>query len=501
MADKRTMTTSAGAPVSDNQNSVTAGERGPVLLQDYQLIEKLAHQNRERIPERVVHAKGWGAHGVLKITGDISKYTIAKALQPGAETPMLARFSTVAGEQGAADAERDVRGFALKFYTEDGNWDLVGNNTPVFFVRDPLKFPDFIHTQKRHPRTNMRSPTAMWDFWSLSPESLHQVTILMSDRGLPTAPMFMNGYGSHTYSLWNDKGERFWVKFHFKTMQGHKHHTNAEAEQVVGKTRESYQEALYGAIEDGNFPKWKVQVQIMPEADAEKTSYNPFDLTKVWPHAEYPPIDIGVMELNRNPDNYFTEIENAAFSPSNIVPGISHSPDKMLQARIFSYADAHRYRLGTHYETIPVNQPKCPVHHYHRDGEMNTFGGIKTGNPDAFYEPNSFGGPVENPAAKEPPLKISGDADRYNHRIGNDDYSQPRALFNLFDEGEKNRLFSNIAAAMGGVPSEIIERQLAHFDKIHPDYGNGVRKALKEAHGYEANAVPVTGKTPQRAAE
>ena len=501
MADKPTMTTSAGAPVSDNQNTVTAGERGPVLLQDYQLIEKLAHQNRERIPERVVHAKGWGAHGVLKITGDISKYTIAKALQPGAETPMLARFSTVAGEQGAADAERDVRGFALKFYTEDGNWDLVGNNTPVFFVRDPLKFPDFIHTQKRHPRTNMRSPTAMWDFWSLSPESLHQVTILMSDRGLPTAPMFMNGYGSHTYSFWNDKGERFWVKFHFKTMQGHKHHTNAEAEQVVGKTRESYQEALYGAIEDGDFPKWKVQVQIMPEADAEKTSYNPFDLTKVWPHAEYPPIDIGVMELNRNPDNYFTEIENAAFSPSNIVPGISHSPDKMLQARIFSYADAHRYRLGTHYETIPVNQPKCPVHHYHRDGEMNTFGGIKTGNPDAFYEPNSFGGPVENPAVKEPPLKISGDADRYNHRVGNDDYSQPRALFNLFDEGEKNRLFSNIAAAMGGVPGEIIERQLAHFDKIHPDYGNGVRRALKEAHGYEANAVPVTGKTPQRAAE
>ncbi len=501
MADKPTMTTSAGAPVSDNQNSITAGERGPVLLQDYQLIEKLAHQNRERIPERVVHAKGWGAHGVLKITGDISKYTCAKALQPGAETPMLARFSTVAGEQGAADAERDVRGFALKFYTEDGNWDLVGNNTPVFFVRDPLKFPDFIHTQKRHPRTNLRSPTAMWDFWSLSPESLHQVTILMSDRGLPVAPMFMNGYGSHTYSFWNEKGERFWVKFHFKTMQGHKHYTNAEAEEVVGKTRESYQEELYGAVDRGEFPRWKVQVQIMPEADAEKTAYNPFDLTKVWPHAEYPPIDIGVMELNRNPDNYFSEIENAAFSPSNIVPGIGHSPDKMLQARIFSYADAHRYRLGTHYETIPVNQPKCPVHHYHRDGEMNTFGGIRTGNPDAYYEPNSFGGPIEKPAVKEPPLRISGDADRYNHRIGNDDYGQPRALFNLFDDGQKNRLFSNIAAAMGGVPGEIVERQLAHFDKIHPDYGNGVRKALKEAHGYEPNAVPVTGKTPQQAAE
>jgi len=498
---KPTLTTSAGAPIPDNQNSITAGERGPVLLQDYQLIEKLAHQNRERIPERPVHAKGWGAHGVLKITGDISKYTKAKVLQPGAETPMIARFSTVAGEQGAADAERDVRGFALKFYTEDGNWDLVGNNTPVFFVRDPLKFPDFIHTQNRHPKTNMRSPTAMWDFWSLSPESLHQVTILMSDRGLPTDVRHINGYGSHTYSLWNDAGERFWVKFHFKTMQGHKHWTNEEAEKVIGKTRESTQEDLYNALERGEFPRWKVQVQIMPELDAEKTPYNPFDLTKVWPHADYPPIDIGIMELNRNPENYFAEIENAAFSPSNVVPGISFSPDKMLQARIFSYADAHRHRLGTHYETIPVNRPKKEVHHYHRDGQMNTFGGIKTGNPDAYYEPNSFGGPVEQPSAKEPPLKISGDADRYNHRVGNDDYSQPRALFNLFDEGQKNRLFSNIAAAMKGVPEFIVERQLVHFDRVHPDYGNGVRRALSAADGKERPAISVTDKTPQEAAE
>ncbi|MGN6449616.1 MAG: catalase, partial [Brucella intermedia] len=326
MADRPIMTTSAGAPIPDNQNSLSAGERGPLLMQDYQLIEKLSHQNRERIPERAVHAKGWGAYGTLTITGDISKYTKAKALQPGAQTPMLARFSTVAGELGAADAERDVRGFALKFYTEEGNWDLVGNNTPVFFVRDPVKFPDFIHTQKRHPKTNLRSATAMWDFWSLSPESLHQVTILMSDRGLPTDVRHINGYGSHTYSFWNDAGERYWVKFHFKTMQGHRHWTNAEAETVIGRTRESTQEDLFTSIDKGDYPKWKVQVQIMPELDADKTPYNPFDLTKVWPHADYPPIDIGIMELNRNPENYFTEIENAAFSPSNIVPGIGYSP-------------------------------------------------------------------------------------------------------------------------------------------------------------------------------
>ncbi len=404
MTDRKTLTTSAGAPVPDNQNSLTAGARGPLLLQDYQLIEKLAHQNRERIAERPVHAKGWGAYGTLTITGDISKYTKAKLLQPGAKTEMIARFSTVAGEAGAADAERDVRGFALKFYTEDGNWDLVGNNTPVFFVRDPYKFPDFIHTQKRHPRTNLRSPTAMWDFWSLSPESLHQVTILFSDRGLPTDARHINGYGSHTFSLINADNERFWVKFHFKTMQGHSHWTNAEAAEVVGRTRESTQEDLFSAIENGDYPKWQMQVQIMPEEDAEKTPYNPFDLTKVWPHGDYPCIDVGVMELNRNPDNYFAEIEQAAYSPSNIVPGIGFSPDKMLQARVFSYADAHRHRLGTHYEALPVNAPRCPVHHYHKDGQMRFFANNPM--PDAYYEPNSFNGPVEQPDAAEPPLKI-----------------------------------------------------------------------------------------------
>lgn len=477
MSNKPTLTTSAGSPIADNQNSLSAGPRGPLLMQDYQLIEKLAHQNRERIPERAVHAKGWGAYGTLTITHDISQYSKAKVFELGSKTPMLARFSTVAGEMGAADAERDVRGFSLKFYTEQGNWDLVGNNTPVFFVRDAYKFPDFIHTQKRHPKTNLRSPTAMWDFWSLLPESLHQVTILMSDRGLPTDVRHIDGFGSHTFSLLNAANERVWVKFHFKTKQGHKHWTNAEAELVVGKSRETTQEDLFGSIEKGDFPKWGFFIQVMTEEQAKHTSFNPFDLTKVWPHGDFPLIEVGELELNANPENYFAEIEQAAFSPSNVVPGIGFSPDKMLQARVFSYADAHRYRLGTHYEALPVNAPRSPVHHYHKDGAMRFFTG--NSNPDAYYEPNSFNGPAQAPEFAEPPLPLEGDADRFNHREGNDDYSQPRALFNLFDDGQKQRLFSNIAAAMGGVPDFIVERQLAHFDQVHADYGNGVRHALK----------------------
>ena len=478
-----TLTTSAGNPVADNQNSLSAGPRGPLLLQDVHLVEKLAHQNRERIPERVVHAKGWGAHGTLTITGDIAKFTRAKALQPGATTDLILRFSTVAGELGAADAERDVRGFSIKFYTPEGNWDLVGNNTPVFFVRDPLKFPDFIHTQKRHPRSNLRSPTAMWDFWSLSPESLHQVTILMSDRGLPTDVRHINGYGSHTFSLINAANERVWVKFHFKSMQGHKHWTNAEASAVVGRTRESTQEDLFEAIEAGDFPEWRMQVQVMTEAQADawsqRTGWNPFDLTKVWPHADFPLIDVGVMQLNRNADNYFAEIEQVAMSPSNVVPGIGFSPDKMLQARIFSYADAHRYRLGTHYEALPVNAPRCPVHHYHKDGAMRFFE-PKTGNVDAYYEPNSVAGSAQQaPAFREPPLPLHGDADRYNHRDGNDDYTQPGNLFRMFDGAQKQRLFDNIAAAMQGVPEAIVRRQIAHFSKCDPAYGAGVARALK----------------------
>ncbi|HEX7262221.1 MAG TPA: catalase, partial [Luteolibacter sp.] len=362
MSEPKPMTTTGGNPIADNQNSLTAGSRGPLLLQDYQLIEKLAHQNRERIPERVVHAKGSGAFGALTITHDITRYSKAAIFsEVGKQTSCLLRFSTVAGERGAADTERDVRGWALKFYTEQGNWDMVGNNTPVFFVRDPLKFPDFIHTQKRHPRTNMRCATAMWDFWSLSPESLHQVTILMSDRGLPKSYRHTHGFGSHTYSFINAAGERFWVKFHFKSRQGIQNLTNREGEAIIARDREASQRDLYEAIENGDFPKWDFKIQVMPEIEAETYHINPFDLTKVWPHADYPLIDVGVLELNRNPENYFNEVEQAAFSPSNIVPGIGFSPDKMLQARIFSYADAHRYRIGTWYEALPVNRPHSPV--------------------------------------------------------------------------------------------------------------------------------------------
>ncbi|MDP0498635.1 MAG: catalase [Verrucomicrobiota bacterium JB022] len=475
---KNTLTTSAGNPVGDNQNSLSAGPRGPLLMQDYQLIEKLAHQNRERIPERTVHAKGSAAYGTFTVTHDITQYTKADIFsQVGKQTELLLRFSTVAGERGAADAERDVRGFALKFYTEQGNWDLVGNNTPVFFVRDPYKFPDFIHTQKRHPKTNLRSPTAMWDFWSLSPESLHQVTILMGDRGLPLSYRHVNGYGSHTYSFINAKNERFWVKFHFKTQQGIKFMTNEEGAQVVANDRESAQRDLFDSIEQRDFPKWTVFVQVMPETDAETYHLNPFDLTKVWPHGDYPLIEVGVMELNRNPENYFAEVEQAAFSPSNIVPGISFSPDKMLQARIFSYADAHRYRIGTHYEMLPVNRPKSAVRHYHLDGPMRY--DIRPGN-EPYYEPNSFNGPKEDPDMIEPPLKLSADwAARFDHREGNDDYTQPGNLFRLMPDDAKQRLFSNIAAAMEGVPAEIINRQLMHFHKADPAYAAGVAKALK----------------------
>ncbi len=479
MSDKKeNLTTTAGNIIADNQNSLTAGEHGPVLLQDYKLIEKLAHQNRERIPERVVHAKGWGAHGTFTVTNDITQYTCASLFSKvGKSTNVIARFSTVAGELGAADAERDVRGFGVKFYTETGNWDMVGNNTPVFFVRDPYKFPDFIHTQKRHPKTHLRSPTAMWDFWSLSPESLHQVTILFSDRGLPQSVRYMNGYGSHTFSLINAAHKRVWTKFHFKTQQGHKHWTNSEAEHVVGKTRESTQEDLYNAIDSGQFPKWTLYIQVMEEDEVGKCPFNPFDLTKVWPHGDYPLIEVGILMLNRNPENYFTEIEQLALSPSNVVPGIGFSPDKMLQGRILSYADAHRYRIGTHYEALPVNAPRCPVHHYHKDGPMRFYDN-NTQNPNAYYEPNSFHGPVENHAFKEPSLALHGDAKRYSQQGKHDDFIQVRNLYNLFDEGQKLRLYSNIAAAMQGIPEFIIDRQLSLFEKVDKAYAKGVREAL-----------------------
>lgn len=476
MTKKKQLTTAHGNPIGDNQNSLTAGARGPLLMQDYQLLEKMATFNRERVPERVVHAKGSGAFGTFTVTNDITRYSKAKIFSAvGKQTPCLLRFSTVAGERGAADAERDVRGFAVKFYTEEGNWDMVGNNTPVFFVRDPYKFSDFIHTQKRDPKTNMRSATAMWDFWSLSPESLHQVTILFSDRGLPQGYRFVHGFSSHTYSFMNAANERFWIKLHFKTQQGIKNWTNAEAAQIVGQDRESSQRDLFDAIERGEYPRWRVYAQIMPEAEAETYHINPFDLTKVWPHADYPLIEIGLLELNRNAENYFAEIEQAAFEPSNIVPGIGFSPDKMLQARLMSYADAHRYRIGVNYAALPVNHAHSEVATYHRDGSMR-FDGNYGGSVN--YEPNSMGGPIEDRQFVEPPLRITGDADRYDHRAGNDDYSQPGALFRLMNASQKEQLFCNIVEAMQGVPERIIARQLVHFYKADPDYGRGVAERI-----------------------
>ena len=479
------LTSNAGAPVADNQNVMTAGPRGPQLLQDVWFLEKLAHFDREVIPERRMHAKGSGAYGTFTVTHDITKYTKAKIFsQVGKKTDLFARFSTVAGERGAADAERDIRGFAMKFYTEEGNWDLVGNNTPVFFLRDPLKFPDLNHAVKRDPKTNLRSARNNWDFWTSLPESLHQVTITMSDRGIPYSFRHMNGYGSHTYSLLNAKGERFWVKFHLKTQQGIKNLTDQEAEVIVGKDRESNQRDLFDSIAKGDFPRWNVKIQVVPEKDAAKFPFNPFDLTKVWPHKDYPLIEVGVMELNRNPENYFAEVEQSSFSPANVVPGIGHSPDKMLQFRTFSYADAHRHRVGVNHESLPVNKARCPVHHYHRDGAMRFDG---NGGGAVNYEPNSVGGPKEDPRFKEPPLKISGDADRYDHRQGNDDYTQTGDLFRLMTPPRRASLMDAIAGAMASVPEDIQRRQIGHFAKADPAYGKGVAERLKLKLGVAAD--------------
>ncbi|HJF83469.1 catalase [Helicobacter pullorum] len=471
------LTNDFGNIVADNQNSLSAGPKGPLLLQDYILLEKLAHQNRERIPERVVHAKGSGAYGELKITADISQFTKAKVLQKGEVTPLFLRFSTVAGESGAADAERDVRGFAIKFYTKEGNWDLVGNNTPTFFIRDPYKFPDFIHTQKRDPRTNLRNANAAWDFWTLCPEALHQITILMSDRGIPASYRHMHGFGSHTYSLINDKGERFWVKFHFKTQQGIKNLTNKEAEEIIAKDRESHQRDLYNSIEKGDFPKWTFQVQILPENEVDKLGFNPFDLTKVWPHSIVPLMDIGEMILNKNPQNYFNEVEQAAFSPSNIVPGIGFSPDKMLQGRIFSYPDAHRYRVGTNYHLLPINRARSEVNTYNVAGAMN-FDEYK--NKSAYYEPNSYDdSPKEDKNYLEPDLNLEAAAQRYAP-LDNDFYTQPKALFDIMNDSQKEQLFNNIASSMEGVEQKIIDKALMHFEKISKEYAEGVKKALSK---------------------
>lgn len=470
------LTTAAGRPVGDNQNSVTAGSRGPVVAEDFLLFEKMAQFNRERIPERVVHAKGAGARGVFRVTGDITRYTSAKLFnRPGKVTPLLARFSTVAGEKGSADTARDPRGFSVKFYTEEGNWDMTGNNTPVFFVRDAIKFSDFIHSQKRVPATNLRSPTVMWDFWSLSPESLHQVTTLFSSRGTPDGFRHMHGFSSHTFSLINAKGERFYCKWHFLTLQGIRNLTAARAEELAGTDPDYATRDLHDAIERGDFPKWRLCVQIMREAEAETYHIHPFDLTKVWPHKDYPLIEVGVMELNANPKNYFNEVEQAAFSPVNIVPGMGFSPDKVLQARLISYPDAHRYRLGVNFESLPVNRPVCPVHTYHRDGAMRA---DDNGGTAPNYEPNSFSGPVESAEYREASYGASGDVRRYDHRQGNDDFQQAGDLFRLLPAEEKRALIDNLAAHMKGIPERIARLQIGHFLKADPAYGRGVAEAL-----------------------
>jgi catalase len=475
--EKNKLTSTSGAPIADNQNVLTAGKRGPMLLQDVWFLEKLAHFDREVIPERRMHAKGSGAFGTFTVTHDITKYTKAKIFsQIGKKTEMFVRFSTVAGERGAADAERDIRGFAMKFYTEEGNWDLVGNNTPVFFLRDPLKFPDLNHAVKRDPKTNLRSAKNNWDFWTLLPEALHQVTITMSERGIPQSFRHMHGFGSHTFSLINAQNERIWVKFHLVTQQGIKNLTDAEAEAIVGKDRESNQKDLFESIERGEFPKWDMKIQVMTEEQARQMDYNPFDLTKVWYKKDFPLIDVGVMELNRNPENYFADVEQAAFNPANIVPGIGFSPDKMLHGRLFSYGDAQRYRLGVNHNLIPVNKARCPVTGYHRDGQMRVDDNYGS---TIGYEPNSYGAWQEQPEHREPPLKIEGEAYHYDFREDDDDYyTQPGKLFRLMNPEQQKVLFENTARAIGDAPREIKLRHISNCTKADANYGKGVAEAM-----------------------
>ncbi len=481
--ENKKLTTASGRPYTDHENSLTAGARGPVLLEDYILHEKLAHFNRERIPERIVHAKGAGAFGTFTVTNDITKYTKAKVFsEVGKKTDLFVRFSTVGGEKGSADSERDPRGFAVKFYTEDGNWDLVGNNTPVFFIKDAKKFPDFIHTQKRHPHTHLKSATMVWDFWSLNPESLHQVLILMSDRGTPFGYRHMNGYGSHTYSMINKDNEIVYVKFHFKTAQGIKNLTGPEADQMRATDMDYAQRDLLQNIESGNFPKWNLKIQVMTVEEANNAKVNPFDVTKVWPHKDFPLIDVGVMELNKMPDNYFQDVEQAAFAPAHIVDGIGFSPDKMLQGRILSYPDAQRYRLGANYEQIPVNRCPFATNNYQRDGYMRVDG---NGGSEPNYFPNSFDNIEVDQSYAEPARELQSTmADRFDRNAEgeNDHFSQPGNLFRIMTPEEKQNTINNIVAAMGGVDGpkrdEIIGRQLCHWFRADMELGMAIAKGL-----------------------
>jgi catalase len=484
------LTTASGIPVADNQNSVSAGPRGPLLLQDFHLIEKLQHFNRERIPERVVHAKGSGAYGSFTVTHDITKYTKAKLFsEVGKKTETFARFSTVGGEKGSADTERDPRGFAVRFYTEEGNWDLVGNNTPMFFIKDPIKFPDFVHTQKRDPHTNLKSPTMMWDFWSNAPESLHQVTMLFSDRGTPDGYRHMHGFGSHTFSLINAQGERVWVKWHFYTLQGIKNLSAADAVRLGGEDPDYAQRDLHGAIAKGDFPKWEVRVQVATSTELaaweKRTGWNPFDLTKVWPHADFPRHPVGIFELNRNPDNYHAEVEQVAFSPANVVPGLGYSPDKMLQGRLFGYHDAQLYRVGTNHQHLPVNAPKCPFHNQQRDGAMAISNG---GAAQNYATVEAAGTRPQGLGFGDAGYALNGNierqdnaqvvAGRFDARGTEDDFTQAGNLYRLLPPDQQDRLTSNIASAMASVSAAIKARQIAHFTKADAAYGAAVAKKL-----------------------
>jgi len=481
-----TLTTANGSPIG-LQQALTAGPRGPLLMQDVALLEQMQHFNRERIPERVVHAKGSGAYGTFTVTHDVTRFTSADFLnRVGKKTETFLRFSTVAGERGAADAERDVRGFAVKFYTQQGNWDLVGNNTPVFFVRDPYKFQNFIHTQKRHPQTNLRDMNMQWDFWSLCPEALHQITILMSDRGIPASYRHLNGYASHTYSMMNADRQRVWVKFHFKTLQGIKNLSDDEAANTIGVDRESHQRDLFNAIAQGHFPRWRVCIQVMTQAQADAFRWNPFDLTKVWPHHEHPLIDVGMLELNRNPENYFAEVEQAAFKPSALVPGIGPSPDKMLQARLMSYADTHLHRLGVNHHQIPVNKPRCPVMNYIRDGALTDGSAGSATN----YWPNSIpAAPKPDPAFADPAWTLGQTVvDRFDSTQDHDDYTQPGNLYRMFDDAHKDRLTSRIASGLGQARKDIQLRMLCHFYRADTDYGLRIATKL----GIDPSQAPAT---------
>ncbi len=478
------LTSSNGAPVADDQNSITAGERGALTFDNWRVFEKLAHFNRERIPERVVHARGTGAYGTFTLTKDLSDYTIARFLQgAGTKTELFLRFSTVGGGQDSSDYARDPRGFAIKFYTEQGNLDIVGNNTPVFFLRDGIKFPDFIHSQKKNPATNLPNPAAHYEFWAHNPQSLHQITILMSDRGIPYSYRHVHGFSSHTLSFWNEKGERHWIKWHFKTNQGIKCLTTEEAAKMP---LFGAQKDLVDAIARKEYPSWTVKLQIMTTQQARSYAINPFDLTKVWPHADYPLIEIGQLELNRNVTNYFAETEQSAFSPANLIPGVGASPDKMLQARLLAYADAHRYRVGVNANQLPVNSPRCPFHHYQRDGAMAgmppAFGASNNQGSGVNYYPNDRGfegAPVPVPEVAEPPLPTLDEAWVKTYDTQNEDnYSQAGKLYRIMSDEQKNQLAGNIAGGLAQATQSVQERMLAHFCAADTDYAERIRKAL-----------------------